>query len=709
VEWLRLAKFYLLNSEFFPSSVKDGIEEKLDKIIKEKEWKWNFEIKEDGIYGIEITALAKSWRQNLFFSNFFKDDDLTVKIDDLEFSKKFSKKGLFDNEIAWNGNNLKGLKKTNLFLIKLNQGNHILTFLADQTPKIEIIRIYKIDEEEIVCLPKDNFPPEDGNQRQWLTIIFCNLGVKFLKIKASAKLGKKFLFFKKDDSNLKLIINGKIQKNQEPKSHKHWFWCGRTLNGNSKVFEKEFNLESDLHYLEFWVDRNPEVEEIKISLEKISFLSKAKVVWEEINLREKPNSYSKSLAILKKDEIVEILEKAIEGEAPLKKEGIYTNIWYKVKLNFKEGYIFSMVLEIEEETEKIKEIIRGVAEKLNIDPNLMTRIAEKESKFFPYAVSESNAKGIFQLTPITIKQIKKGKGIYGYPLENPFNIEQNIQGGIRYFKWLYEVYYYYKDEFQRLEKTLIGWNWKLKHTPKGERIDWLKIPDDVREFVEEVLERKQKGKSKIKLILGIGGILMVLLISFIFKDVLFKRQQIIKEEFKRENLDQTKIELFSDLNSDGKREKLFFEEIQPEKETLVLREVNIYLQKNGENKLLLKNLDGQLEKVKIIDLNQDGKKEIIITVASSNRVLTQVYTFENNQLKLIPIIPKDPAQGFFSRHEIKIIDLEGDGIKEIFVPQDWFFTKECQGHGEIYKYYNSEFVKFLEVKESQNWCENFKG
>ena len=239
------------------------LEEKLNRIIKEEKWKWNFEIKEDGIYGIEITALTKSWQQNLFSNNFFKDDDLTVKIDNLEFPKKSGKRGLFDGEVAWNGNNLKGLKKTNLFLIKLNQGNHILTFLADQKPKIETIKIYKT-EDEITFLPKDNFPPEDGNQRQWLTIIICNLFLKSLFIKASVKKGKWHDIFQKDDGDLKLVINGEIQKNQEPKSHKYWYWCGRTLKGNSKVFEKELNLKPDLHYVEFWTDRNPEVEEIKI-------------------------------------------------------------------------------------------------------------------------------------------------------------------------------------------------------------------------------------------------------------------------------------------------------------------------------------------------------------------------------------------------------------------------------------------------------------
>ena len=106
--------------------MKQILEEKLDRVIKEREFKWSFLIEENGIYGIEITASARSWWQNLLESRaFLKDDNLTLKIDNISFSKKSGKRGLFDSEVAWNGNNLKGLKKTNFFILKLNRGTHV--------------------------------------------------------------------------------------------------------------------------------------------------------------------------------------------------------------------------------------------------------------------------------------------------------------------------------------------------------------------------------------------------------------------------------------------------------------------------------------------------------------------------------------------------------------------------------------------------------
>jgi len=216
-------------------------------------------LKKEGIYGIEILASCKSWWQN-FLKSFFKDDELSVKIDGISFPKK---------SVAWSGNNLKGLKKTNIFVIHLSSEIHNLNFLADQSPFLELIRIYQIKESEISFLPRDNYPIQDGNRRQWLTIVLVNLPIKALKIEASAEEGKEFSIFKRDDSDLKLIIDGEIQKNEEPKSHKNWYWCGRVLKGKEKVFERELNLKPEIHYIELWADRSPKIKEIKIILKKI--------------------------------------------------------------------------------------------------------------------------------------------------------------------------------------------------------------------------------------------------------------------------------------------------------------------------------------------------------------------------------------------------------------------------------------------------------
>lgn len=226
-------------------------EEKLNRTV-EGHFEYNLEI-EEGLYVVEITARAKSWLQNLLkFVSFFKDDDLIVKIDSIEF----------DSKAAWNGNQLKGLQKINIFFVNLGKGSHSLYFTADQSPLLENIRIYQAEDKNNLTLTSgQSYQLESGNRRPWICLILVNLALEKLKIAASA--------FKKqggDDSDLQLKINGQRQINETPKSHKYWYWCGQVLNGQSRTFEKEVNLPQGLHYIELWADNQPNLEKVELDL-----------------------------------------------------------------------------------------------------------------------------------------------------------------------------------------------------------------------------------------------------------------------------------------------------------------------------------------------------------------------------------------------------------------------------------------------------------
>lgn len=58
------------------------------------------------------------------------------------------KKGLFDGEVAWNGNNLKGLSKTDFFVARLQKGEHTINFIPDQKPFLETITVYQIEDQK---------------------------------------------------------------------------------------------------------------------------------------------------------------------------------------------------------------------------------------------------------------------------------------------------------------------------------------------------------------------------------------------------------------------------------------------------------------------------------------------------------------------------------------------------------------------------------
>jgi len=234
--------------------------EELNLEIKDS-FGYSFEISESGLYLIEIIASAKSWRQNLVsFKSFFQDDDLAVELDGIGFPRLNGKKDPFDGEVAWNGNNLKGVSKTNVIIAHLPKGEHKLSFSSDQIPVLEKLSVYKTENSEINYVPKENNPPQDGNRRQWITIILVNIPLDNLNIIASADK-KEF-----DDEDIKLIIDGKTIINNDTRWHKNWYWCGRILKGQEKEFNEKLNFSKELHYVELWADKTPSISNIKINI-----------------------------------------------------------------------------------------------------------------------------------------------------------------------------------------------------------------------------------------------------------------------------------------------------------------------------------------------------------------------------------------------------------------------------------------------------------
>lgn len=248
------------------------------KELKE-DFSYPFEVK-NGIYLIEIAAKAKSWWQNLKqLKSFLKDDDIILRLDNSEIFISTSKDK--DVKAIWNGNELKGLSKTVLIAIPLKEGKHTLHFKPDQSPILEnisILELEEVDNNAITYSPSTNNPPEKGDRRPWISYVFQNLAIKELNITALAdKKGR-------DDEDIKLIINGKIEKNENKNSHRDWYWCGKILKGKELTFKKEVNFTKSRHSIELWADNTPRLKEIKIN-----FLTDSIIEYKKITL--KPYKY----------------------------------------------------------------------------------------------------------------------------------------------------------------------------------------------------------------------------------------------------------------------------------------------------------------------------------------------------------------------------------------------------------------------------------
>ena len=80
---------------------------------------------------------------------------------------------------------------------------------------------------------------------------------------------------------------------------------------------------------------------------------------------------------------------------------------------------------------RFDEIITKMAEKYKIDSALIKAVIKAESNFDHQAISPVGAQGLMQLMPATATQLQ---------VEDVFHPEKNIEGGVRYLKYLLNNY-----------------------------------------------------------------------------------------------------------------------------------------------------------------------------------------------------------------------------------------------------------------------------
>lgn len=80
---------------------------------------------------------------------------------------------------------------------------------------------------------------------------------------------------------------------------------------------------------------------------------------------------------------------------------------------------------------KIDEAVEKAAKKFNIDKDLILSVIKQESSFETNCVSSAGAIGLMQLMPGTARYLG---------VSNPYNIEQNINGGTKYLREMLNMY-----------------------------------------------------------------------------------------------------------------------------------------------------------------------------------------------------------------------------------------------------------------------------
>jgi soluble lytic murein transglycosylase-like protein len=79
----------------------------------------------------------------------------------------------------------------------------------------------------------------------------------------------------------------------------------------------------------------------------------------------------------------------------------------------------------------VSELVTSIASKHDVEPLLVDSVIRVESNYNPYAISPKGAMGLMQLIPDTARR---------FGVSNTFQPEQNIEGGVRYLKYLMQLY-----------------------------------------------------------------------------------------------------------------------------------------------------------------------------------------------------------------------------------------------------------------------------
>jgi soluble lytic murein transglycosylase-like protein len=80
---------------------------------------------------------------------------------------------------------------------------------------------------------------------------------------------------------------------------------------------------------------------------------------------------------------------------------------------------------------ELERLAAEAAERHKLDPALIRAVIETESAWDPLAVSYKGAQGLMQLIPATADR---------FGVADPFDPTQNLEGGVKYLRWLLERY-----------------------------------------------------------------------------------------------------------------------------------------------------------------------------------------------------------------------------------------------------------------------------
>lgn len=179
---------------------------------------------------------------------------------------------------------------------------------------------------------------------------------------------------------------------------------------------------------------------------------------------EVPVSFSQRIAWAVRQNSSELLEAANNWIKKEKKNADYFviyNKYFKNKRSFRRRIKSEFYSLNKNQISKYDKIIKENAERLSWDWRLLASLIYQESQFDPKAKSWAGAKGLMQMMPATGKEMG---------VKNFFDARDNIGGGTKYLKQLFDNFETIKDSVQRIKFTMASYNCGYYHVKDAQKL-----------------------------------------------------------------------------------------------------------------------------------------------------------------------------------------------------------------------------------------------
>ncbi|MBP2033201.1 soluble lytic murein transglycosylase-like protein [Clostridium algifaecis] len=131
----------------------------------------------------------------------------------------------------------------------------------------------------------------------------------------------------------------------------------------------------------------------------------------------------------------------------------------------------------------IDQAVDTASRKYGVDKNLIMAVIKQESDFNPNSTSEAGAEGLMQLMPGTASELG---------VSDPYNVEQNVDGGTEYLRSLLNMYGNSKELALAAYNAGYG---TLKSRGVNDASEISRLPYETRDYVQKVMGYYNNSKT----------------------------------------------------------------------------------------------------------------------------------------------------------------------------------------------------------------------